>query len=111
MASVKTSPAQALLDHVYKQFGIPDKMISDCGPQFAAESIRELLRLLGIQLSLSMLITLKATELQKGTTKRLKCTLQSTVYSTLRIGTRPYLLWNFPTIVDVTPIALRHLLN
>ena len=46
--------AQALLDHVYKRFGLPDKMVSDCGPQFAAELITELLKLLGIQLSLSM---------------------------------------------------------
>jgi len=46
--------AQVLLGHIYKWFGLPDKMISDHGPQFAAESIKELLRLLGIQSSLSM---------------------------------------------------------
>ena len=66
--------AQALLDHVYKWFGLPDKMISDHRPQFTAESIRELLRLLRIQLSHPQLITLKTIELQKGTTKRLKHT-------------------------------------
>ena len=27
---------QLLLDNLYKQFGLPDKMLSDRGPQFAA---------------------------------------------------------------------------
>jgi transposase InsO family protein len=45
--------AQLLLDNLYKWFGLPDKIISDRGPQFAAKSFRELLKLLGITSSLS----------------------------------------------------------
>ena len=45
--------AKLLLHNLYKRFGLPDKMISDRGPQFAAKSFRELLRLLGITSSLS----------------------------------------------------------
>ena len=44
---------QLLLDNLYKRFGLPDKMISDRGPQFAAHSFRELLKLLNITSSLT----------------------------------------------------------
>ena len=46
--------AQALLDHVYKRFGLLDKIISDREPQFALRIFRKLLELLGIKSSLSM---------------------------------------------------------
>ena len=45
---------QLLLDNLYKWFGLPDKMLSDRGPQFAAMAFRELLKLLGIKLNLTM---------------------------------------------------------
>ena len=44
---------QLLLDNLYKRFGLPDQMISDRGPQFAANSFRELLKLLGIKSNLT----------------------------------------------------------
>ena len=46
--------AKLLLDNVYKQFGLMDKIISDQGPQFAAKSFIELLKFLKIKLSLTM---------------------------------------------------------
>ena len=45
--------ANALLDTVYKQFGLPDSIISDRGPQFAAMVFTELGKLLGITLKKS----------------------------------------------------------
>jgi len=45
--------AQLLLDNLYKQFGLPDKLISDRGPQFAAKTFQELCKLLGIKSALS----------------------------------------------------------
>jgi hypothetical protein len=45
---------QLLLDNLYKQFGLPDKMLSDRGPQFAAKAFHELLKLLGIKSNLTM---------------------------------------------------------
>ena len=45
--------AQLLLDNLYKRFGLPDRILSDRGPQFAAHSFRELLKLLNITSSLS----------------------------------------------------------
>ena len=45
--------AQLLLKNLYKRFGLPDKIISDWGPQFALKAFVELLKLLGIKLVLS----------------------------------------------------------
>ena len=45
---------QLLLDNLYKQFGLPDKMLLDRGPQFSAMAFRELLKLLGIKSNLTM---------------------------------------------------------
>ena len=44
---------QLLLDNVYKQFRLMDKIISDRGPQFAAKSFLELLKFLKIKSSLT----------------------------------------------------------
>ena len=45
---------QLLLDNLYKWFGLPDKMLSDRGPQFAAMAFGELSKLLGIKSNLTM---------------------------------------------------------
>ena len=45
--------AKLLLDNLYKRFGLPDKIISDRGPQFAAHAFRELLKQLGITSALT----------------------------------------------------------
>jgi transposase InsO family protein len=44
---------QLVLDNLYKCFGLPNKMLSDRGPQFAAKAFHELLKLLGIKLNLT----------------------------------------------------------
>jgi transposase InsO family protein len=44
---------QLLLDNLYKQFGLPDEILSDRGPQFAAKAFHKLLKLLGIKLNLT----------------------------------------------------------
>jgi transposase InsO family protein len=43
-----------LHENLYKRFGLPDKMISDQGPQFAAKAFRAMLSRLGINSALSM---------------------------------------------------------
>src|SRR5271156_5442779 len=45
--------ATILLDSLYKRYGLPDKAISDRGPQFASHVFRELGHLLGINLAMS----------------------------------------------------------
>ena len=45
--------ARLLLENLYKRFGLPDKIISDRGPQFASKAFIELLTLLGIKSALS----------------------------------------------------------
>ena len=51
---MKEGAGQLFLDNLYKQFGLLDEMLSDRGPQFAAIAFRELLKLLGIKLNLTM---------------------------------------------------------
>ncbi|ESK82611.1 hypothetical protein Moror_11238 [Moniliophthora roreri MCA 2997] len=45
--------AELLFRHVYKHFGLPDKIISDRDPRFAAKVFREMGRILGIKQLLS----------------------------------------------------------
>ena len=45
--------AKLLLNNLYKRFGLPDKIISDRGPQFTSKSFVELLKILGIKSALS----------------------------------------------------------
>ena len=45
--------AKLLLENLYKQFGLLDKIISNRGPQFASKAFVELLKLLGIKSALS----------------------------------------------------------
>src|SRR5271170_7891004 len=49
----KEQTGELLLENVYKWFGLPDEIISDRGPQFAAKAFKELLKLLGITSKLS----------------------------------------------------------
>jgi hypothetical protein len=44
---------QLLLDNLYKQFDLPDEMLFDRGPQFAAKAFCQLLKLLGIKSNLT----------------------------------------------------------
>ena len=46
--------ASLLLENLYKRFGLPDEIISDRGPQFAAHAFRELLKLLNVTNKLSI---------------------------------------------------------
>jgi Integrase zinc binding domain len=44
---------QLFLDNLYKWFGLPDKMLSDWGPQFSAKAFCEVLKLLEIKSNLT----------------------------------------------------------
>ena len=48
-----TGAANLYLQHVWKHHGLPHKVISDCGAQFITEFMRELYRLLGIEIGTS----------------------------------------------------------
>ena len=47
--------ARLFRDNVWKLHGLPESVVSDKGPQFAAELMKELNRMLGIETRLSML--------------------------------------------------------
>jgi len=42
--------ATLILDNVFKHFGLPDKILSDRGPQFTSGMFCELMKTLGIQI-------------------------------------------------------------
>jgi len=44
--------ARLFKDNVWKLHGLPESMVSDRGPQFAAELMKELNRMLGIEMKL-----------------------------------------------------------
>jgi transposase InsO family protein len=52
-ALTQEGAGQLLLDNLYKQFDLPDEMLSDRGPQFAAKAFRKLLKFLGIKSNLT----------------------------------------------------------
>ena len=52
LGATTDSTVTMILNHVFKQFGLPDKIISDRGPQFVSGMFRELMKHLGIQTSL-----------------------------------------------------------
>jgi len=41
--------ATLLMDNLFRRFGIPDKVISDCDPRFIAKSMKAFLQGLGIK--------------------------------------------------------------
>jgi transposase InsO family protein len=45
--------AETLMRHIFKLHGLPDKIISDRGGQFAANVIQEMYKKLGIEVALS----------------------------------------------------------
>ena len=46
--------ARLFRDNIWKLYGLPESMISDRGPQFAAGLMRKLNKMLGIETKLSM---------------------------------------------------------
>ena len=46
-----TGTAQLYLRHIWKHHRLPKKVVSDRGPQFVAEFMKELYRLLGVKLA------------------------------------------------------------
>ena len=46
--------AKLFRDHMWKQFGIPRKVISDRGSQFAAQFMKDLHQLVGTKMNISM---------------------------------------------------------
>ena len=71
--------AKLLLENLYKRFGLPDKIISDQGPQFASKVFVELLKLLGINRHYRRHIIHRQMGQPNGLIKKLKLTWGFTV--------------------------------
>ena len=105
--------AELLLEHLYKQFGLPDKFIFDRGHQFAACALWELLKLLNMtsKFNYPQLITLKLMELLNNWIKKLRPIFWYFVLLSLENGPRNCTLSNSPTIIDNMPTGNIHYLN
>jgi transposase InsO family protein len=53
LGATADATATMMLDHVFKRFSLPDKVITNRGPQFTSRMFRELMKHLGVQTSLS----------------------------------------------------------
>ena len=74
----KTGPtashtAQLYIDNVYAHFGLPDKMISNCGPQFDSQFWKELCDALQIKHAMSTTFHLQT----NGGTEHVNCEIQT----------------------------------
>ena len=81
-----------LMDNLYKQFGLPSKIISDQGPQFASKSFRELLKLLGIKSALSTAYHPKT----DGTTERVNQEIEA--YLSIYCSSHPE---EWPSVIPI----------
>jgi transposase InsO family protein len=85
-----------LLDKLYKQFGLPNEMLSDRGPQFAAKAFRELLKLLGIKSNLTMAYYPQT----DGATKRVNQKIEA--YLSIYCSAHPIKWKNSPSMLEFT---------
>jgi transposase InsO family protein len=96
---------QFLLDNLYKQFGLPDKMLSDRGPQFVAKAFHELLKLLGIKLNLTTAYHSQT----DGITEQVNQEIEA--YLSINCSAHPTEWKNPPITIDDMLIKATHHLN
>jgi transposase InsO family protein len=75
-------------------FGLPDKFISDRGPQFASKAFIELLKLLGVKSTLSTAYHPQSDGITEQMNQEIEAYLSITVLSTQKIGYFLYTYWN-----------------
>ena len=100
--------ARLLLENLYKQFGLLDKIISDRGPQFASKAFIKILKLLGIKSALSTAYHPQT----NGTTKRVNQEIKA--YLSIYCASHPeklYTPWNSHITTDDMPTGRTPHLN
>ena len=97
--------AKLLLENLYKQFGLPDKIISDRGPQFASKAFKELLNLLGIKSALSTAYHPQTDGTTERTNQEIEAYLQYQYIALLtqKNGLTHCIPWNLCTITEGMP--------
>jgi transposase InsO family protein len=86
-----------LRDNIFKRFGLPDKIISDRDPRFAAHTFQELLKLLNIK---SNLTTAYHPQLDRETERVNQDICPFIAHHIQKIGYTPSALWNSHTIIE-----------
>jgi transposase InsO family protein len=94
-----------LHENLYKQFGLPDKMLSDQGPQFTAKAFRAMLSRLGVN---SVLSTAYHPQTD-GTTEHVNQEIEA--YLAIYCHSHPRKIWqqwSLHTIIEDTLIDQKH---
>ena len=78
--------ATMILNNVFKRFRLPDKILSDQGPQFASRMFHKLMKKLGIQTALLKAYHPQLTEQQNISIKKSKHISPSIVHHTQKTG-------------------------
>jgi hypothetical protein len=94
--------AMLLQDNLFKRFGLPNKIISDRDPRFAAHTFQELLKLLNIKLNLT---TTYHPQLD-GTTKRVNQKIE--VYLSIYCTSHPEDWLHYLSTLEFTHNNQRH---
>ena len=89
--------AQLYCDQIWTKFSLPRTVISDQGPQFTAQFMRDLYKLMGVQTNLSMAYIPKQTDRQSVSVRRWISTFKSSLKSARLIGVSGFLSLLFPT--------------
>jgi len=89
-----------LLENLYKRFGLPDKIISDRGPQFTSNSFKELLKILGIKSALSTAYHPQTNRTTERMNQEIEAYLSIFALLIQKTGRKPYTLWNSHIMTD-----------
>jgi transposase InsO family protein len=96
-----------LHENLYKQFGLPDKMLSNRGPQFAAKAFRAMLSRLEVNSVLSMAYHPQTDGTMEHVNQEIEAYLA--IYCHIqKHGRKTWQQWNLPTIIKGTLIDQKH---
>jgi len=94
--------ATLFLNNVWKQFGLPDRIILDRGPQFASQVTKEIWKTLGIERSMSMAYHPQTDGETERVNQEIEQYLWSMIMHSLRDGLNYFLSQNSCTITANT---------
>jgi transposase InsO family protein len=100
-----------LHENLYKRFGLPDKMLFDRGPQFAAKAFQAMLSRLGVNLVLSTAYHPQTDRTTERVNQEIEVYLAITVTLIWKHGRKTWQQWNLLTITKGTLIDQKHYLK
>jgi len=97
--------ATLFLNNIWKRFGLPDRIISDRGPQFASQVTKEIWKTLGIERSMSMAYHPQTDGEMERVNQEIEQYLRSMIMHSPRDGSSYFHSWNSCTIITNTALC------